>query len=98
MNCEKFLEFTDYDGTRISHSKKYIQYARTQNKKCTFRRRSVPVWKTKISQLTKCCTNVDNLMRLHDNETFFLGNNFIMISTEIGCKCVHKSVIYIKTY
>ena len=27
INCEKFFEFTDYDGTRNSHTKLYIQYA-----------------------------------------------------------------------
>ena len=27
MNCEKFVEFTDYDGTRNSYNKLYIQYA-----------------------------------------------------------------------
>ena len=26
MNCEKFFEFTDHDGTRNSHSKLYIIY------------------------------------------------------------------------
>ena len=36
MNLEKFFEFTDYDGTRNSHNKLYIQYVRTQSKKCTF--------------------------------------------------------------
>ena len=39
----------------------YIQYTRTQIKKCTFSRRSAPVWNTKLSQLKKCCTNVKNL-------------------------------------
>ena len=33
INCEKFFEFTDYDGTRNSYKKLYIQYARTQSKK-----------------------------------------------------------------
>ena len=32
MNCAKFFEFTDYDGTINSYSKLYIQYARTQGK------------------------------------------------------------------
>ena len=41
----------------------------------------------KISQLTKCCTNVNILMSLLDNESFFLQNKFIMISTEIDCYC-----------
>ena len=58
INCEKFFEFTYYDGTRNSYTKLYIQYARTQSKKCTFSRTSAPVWNTKLSQLTKCCTNV----------------------------------------
>ena len=43
INCEKFFEFTDYDGTRNIYKKLYIQYARTQSKKCTFSRRSAPV-------------------------------------------------------
>ena len=61
INCEKFFEFTDYDGTRNSNEKLYIQYARTKCKKCTFGRRSASVCNTKLSQLTqqtKCCTNV----------------------------------------
>ena len=32
ISCEKFFEFTDYDGTRNSYKKLYIQYARTQSK------------------------------------------------------------------
>ena len=32
MNCEKSFECTDYDGTRNSNNKLYIQYARTQRK------------------------------------------------------------------
>ena len=27
MKCEKFFEFTDYDVTKNSYSKLYIQYA-----------------------------------------------------------------------
>ena len=27
MNCEKFFEYTDYDGTKNYHTKLYIQYA-----------------------------------------------------------------------
>ena len=54
----------------------YIQYARTQSKKCTFSRRSAPVWNTKLSQLTKCCTNVNFFKRLLDNDTFFIENKF----------------------
>ena len=27
MNCEKFFEFTDYDGTRNSYNELHIQYA-----------------------------------------------------------------------
>ena len=38
INCEKFFEFTDYDGTRNSYKKLYIQYARTHSKKCTLSR------------------------------------------------------------
>ena len=76
MNCETFFEFTDYYGTRNSYNKLYIQYARTQSKKCTFTRRSEPVCNTKPSQLTKCCTNVNNFKRLLDNETFFHENKF----------------------
>ena len=30
MNCEKFFEFTDYDGAMNSYNKLYIQYAQTQ--------------------------------------------------------------------
>ena len=45
-------------------------------KKCTFRRRSAPAWNTKLSQLKKCCTNVNFFKRLLDNETFFLENFF----------------------
>ena len=67
MNCEKCVQFTDYDGNRNSH-------ARTQSKKCTLSRRSAPVWNTKLPQLAKCCTNVNNFKRLLDNETFFLEN------------------------
>ena len=52
MNCKKFFEFSDYDGIRHSYDKLYIQYAWTKSKKCTFSR-SVPVWNTKLSQLTK---------------------------------------------
>ena len=70
------FEFTDYDGTRNSYEKLYIQYARTQSKKCTFTTRCAPVWNTKLSQLTKCCTNVNNFKRLPDNEIFFLENKF----------------------
>ena len=76
INCEKFFEFTDYDVTRNSYKKLYIQYARTESKKCTFSRRSAPVWNTKLSQLTKCCTNVHFFKRLLDNETFFIENKF----------------------
>ena len=76
INFEKFFEFTDYDGTRNSYTKLYIQYARTQSKKCTFSRRSAPVWNTKLSQLKKCCANVKFFKRLLDNETFFLENKF----------------------
>ena len=79
MNCEKFFEFTDYDGTINSYNKLYIQYARTQSKKCTFSRRSAPAWNTKLSQLTKCCTNVNNFKRLLDNLTFFLENKFYYV-------------------
>ena len=43
MNSEEKNFFTDYDGTRNSHKKLYIQYARTQRKKCTLSRRSAPV-------------------------------------------------------
>ena len=93
MNYEKFFELADYDGTRNSYDKIYIQYARTQSKKCTFNVGSAPVWSTKLSQLTKCCTNVNNFKRLLDNETFSFKINFIMISTEIGCQCVHESTI-----
>ena len=71
-----FCEFADYDGTRNSNSNLYIQYSLTQSKKCTLSRRSAPVWNTKLSQLTKCCTNVNNYKRLLDNETFFLENKF----------------------
>ena len=60
INCEKFFEFIDYDA-RNYYKKLYIQYARTQSKKCTFSRRSAPVWNTKLSKLTKCCTNVNFL-------------------------------------
>ena len=35
-----------------------------------------PVWNTKLSQLTKYCTNDNNFKRLEDNETFFLENKF----------------------
>ena len=35
MNCEKFFEFTYYDGTINSYDNLYIQYARTQGKECT---------------------------------------------------------------
>ena len=35
-------------------------------KKCTFSR-SAPLWNTKLSQLAKCCTNLNNFMRLLDN-------------------------------
>ena len=31
INCKKFIEFTDYDGTRNLYKKLYIQYARTQS-------------------------------------------------------------------
>ena len=92
-NCEKFFEFTDCDGTRNSYGKLYIQYARTQSKKCTFSRRSEPVWSTKLSQVTKCCTNVNSFKRLLGNESFFIENKCIMISTEIDCQCVHKAII-----
>ena len=27
MNCEKFFDFTEYDGTRNTNNKLYIQYA-----------------------------------------------------------------------
>ena len=74
INFETFFEFTQYDGTRNSYKKLYIQYARTQSKKCTFSRRSAPVWNTKLSQLKKCCTNVNFFKRLLDNEIFFLEN------------------------
>ena len=67
MNCEEFWEFTDYDGTINSYDKLYIQYARTQSKECTLSRRSAPVWNTKLSQLTKYCTNVNIFMKLLDN-------------------------------
>ena len=60
MNCDKFYEFTDYDGTKNSHSKLYIQYDRTQSKKFTLSRRSAAVRNTKLSQSTKCSTNVNN--------------------------------------
>ena len=76
INCEKFFESTDYDGTRNSYNKLYIKYARTQSKKCTFSRRTAPVWNTKLSQLKKCCTNVNIFGRLLDNETLFLENKF----------------------
>ena len=76
MNCGNFFEFTDYDGTRNSYRKLYIQYARTQSKRCAFSRRSAHVWNTKPSQLTNCCTNVNNFKRLLDNETFFNENKF----------------------
>ena len=33
INCEKFFQLTDYDGTKNSYNKLYIQYARTQSKK-----------------------------------------------------------------
>ena len=49
MNCDKFFEFTDYDGTRNSYNNLYIKNARTQSKKCTFSR-SAPVCNTKLSQ------------------------------------------------
>ena len=32
INCSKFFEFTDYDGTRNSYKKLHIQYARTHRK------------------------------------------------------------------
>ena len=60
---KSFFEFTDYDGTRNSYNKSYIKYVR----------RSAPVWNTKLS---KCCTNVNNLKRHLDNETFLLDNKF----------------------
>ena len=88
----KFFEFTDYYGTINSYNKLYIKYARRQSKKCSFSRRSAPVWNTKLSQITKCCTNVNNFKRLLDNESFSLKINFIMISTEIDCHCVHKAI------
>ena len=69
MNFLEFFVVADYDGTGNSHSKLYIQYVLTQSKKCTFNRRSAPVWNTKLSQLTKCCTNVINFKRLLDNES-----------------------------
>ena len=93
INCEKFSLFTDYDGTRNCDNKLYVQYARTQSKKFTLSRRSAPVWNTKLSQLTKCCTNVNNFKRLLDNESFSLKINFIIISTEIDCQCVYKAII-----
>ena len=74
INCEKFFEFTDYDGTRNSHTKLYIQYAWTQSKKCTFSWRSAPVLNTKLSQLSKCCSNVIFFKRLLDKETFLHEN------------------------
>ena len=61
MNCEKFFKFSDYDGTRNSYSKLYIQYAQTQSERCTFSRRSARMGNAKISQLTRCCTNVNIL-------------------------------------
>ena len=59
----------------IPIKKLYIQYARTQSKKCAFSRRSAPVWNTKLSQLTKCCTNVIFFKRLLDNETLIMSMN-----------------------
>ena len=38
INCETFFESTDNYGTINSYDKLYIQYARTQSKKCTFSR------------------------------------------------------------
>ena len=70
MNCKTFVEFSDYDGTRNSYNKLYIQHVRTQSKRCTFSRKSEHVSNTKISQLTKCCTNVIIFKRLLDNERF----------------------------
>ena len=48
--------------------------------------------------INKCYTNVKNLKSLLDNETFSLKINFILILTEIGCQCVHKSTTLIKIY
>ena len=56
MNCEKFFEFSYYDGTRNTYNKLYIQYARTQCKRCTLGRRYAPVWNTKISQIKFFCS------------------------------------------
>ena len=33
---KSFFEYTDYDSTRNSYRKQYIQYARTQSKKMYF--------------------------------------------------------------
>ena len=76
MNCEKIFELTDYDCSRNSYNTLYIQYAQAQSKICTFSRRSAPLWNTKLSQLTKSYTNVNNLKRLQDNESFSLQNKF----------------------
>ena len=72
----KFFEFTDYDSIKNSNKKLYIQYAPTQNKKCTLSISSAPVWNTKLSQITKCCTNVNNFKRHQDNESFFHENKY----------------------
>ena len=73
---KSFLNLLIMMVQEILIKKLYIQYARTQSKKCTFSRRSAPVWNTKLSQLTKCCTNVNSFKRLLDNETFFIENKF----------------------
>ena len=90
---KRYFEFNDYDGTRYSYKKLYVHYAGTQSTKCTLSRRHAPVLNTKLSQLTKCCTNVIFLKRLLDNETFLVGNNFYLICNEIGCQCVHESAM-----
>ena len=37
--------------------------------KCTFSRRSAPVWNTKLSQLTKCYSSLNNFKGLPQNES-----------------------------
>ena len=73
INRKQFFKLSDYNGTRDSHNKLFIQYALTQCKKRMFSK-CAPVWNIKLLQLNFFCYNL-NFMRLLD-ELFFHQNKF----------------------
>ena len=60
MNCESFLNLLIMMVLEILIANYIFNMLEHRVKKCTFSRRSAPVWNTKLSQKSKCCTNVDN--------------------------------------